>query len=152
MPGFLNPFMLGRERARTRGGRKKRRKYGYACGRLWVVDPGREPEQGDDNLIDSPDDEDPNDILVTLATATPTGYQVGPMPDAEQPEYKHSRGEKLIDRLILFNWTAVGWCAGKIQNTNADGRKKIKVGVRESKPANFFVYHEHDEFGALHCL
>ena len=116
------------------------------------VDPGREPEQGDDNLIDSSDDEDPNDILVTLTAATPTGYQVGPTPDAEQLEYKHSRGEELIDKLILFNWTAVGWCAGTIQNTNTDGRKKIKGGAGESKPANFFVYYEHDELGALHCL
>jgi hypothetical protein len=74
------------------------------------------------------------------------------MPDTEQLEYKHSRGEELIDRLILFNWTAVGWCAGTIQNTNADGRKKIKVGVGESKLANFFVYYEHDELRALHCL
>ena len=71
------------------------------------------------------------------------------MSDAEQLEYKHSRGEELINRLILSNWTAVGWCAGKIQNTNANGRKKMKVGVGKSKPANFCVYYE---FGMLHCL
>ena len=78
------------------------------------------------------------------------------MPDTEQLEYKQSRGERFFDRLTLFNWTAVGWCAGIIQNTNADGRKKIKAGVGESKPANlfprFFVYYKHDELGALHCL
>ena len=38
-----------------------------------------------------------------------------------------------------------------INNINADGRKKVKVGS-VSQRANFFVHYEHDDSEALHCL
>ena len=88
----------------------------------------------------------------TRCTATRWVHrQVGPPPEAEQLGYKHTRGEELVGRPILFNWKAVGWCSGTIQNINADGRKKVKVGS-VSQPANFFVHYEHDDSEALHCL
>ena len=94
------------------------------------VDPGREPEEREE-LLDSSDDEDPDDVLIELAAALPTGYQVGPPPEAEQLGYKHARGEELVGRPILFNWKAVGWCSGTIQNINADqgeGGQRLTAG------------------------
>jgi hypothetical protein len=79
------------------------------------------------------------------------GYEAGLLPEAAQLEYKSIRGQELVGRRILFNWKAVGWCAGTICSINADGRKKVRVGS-ESQPANFFVHYQHDDTDASHCL
>ena len=81
----------------------------------------------------------------------PTGYKVAPSPEAEQLLYKHDRGLELLDRLVLFNWKAVGWCVGTIKAVNTDGRKKIKVSGT-LLVSNFFIFYQHDETDAQHCL
>ena len=117
------------------------------------VDPGWEDKSDAEPPLDSSDDEGADDglELITLAAALPSGYQAAPAPEAEQLEYKHARGEELVNQLLLFNWTAVGWTVGTVVGINKDGRKKVKVG-NQSLPANFIVSYEQDESEASHCL
>ena len=56
-----------------------------------------------------------------------------------------------MQRLVMFNWKAVGWCVGTITSVNTDGRKKVKVGDTPMA-SNFKIHYEHDDSDALHCL
>ena len=68
------------------------------------VDPGREPTESDEAILDSSDDEDPGDVLVALTTALLMGYEASVLPEAAQLEYKSILGQELVGRLILSNW------------------------------------------------
>ena len=73
------------------------------------------------------DEEDADDILVNVSDAMPDGYRVMPPPFNEQLEFKGERAVELVDCMLLFNWTAVGWVAGRIVSANIDGRRTVKV-------------------------
>ena len=84
-----------------------------------VLEPQQEEAEDTAELpLDSSDDEDQEDVLITAEAALPAGYRWALPPDAEALEYKHAQGAQLVARLILFNWKAVGWCAGVIKGVN----------------------------------
>ena len=90
-------------------------------------------------------------MLSTLQAAIPPGYKVAlSAPCEEQLEYKSIRGAELVHRQIMFNWAAVGWCAGIITGANQDGRCKLNVNG-EMKVANFLATYT-DETVAKHYL
>jgi hypothetical protein len=119
------------------------------------VNPAREDEdeeQGAEEApLDSEDEGEDDDVLVTLAQAMPSGYTVGPPPPSEVLEYKGAQAGELVERIILFNWAGVGWSEGHITRANTDGRIKMKVG-ETMVTANFFVFYTSDEHEAKHCL
>ena len=84
-------------------------------------DPGWEPDPEDPDAdplpeLDSEDEPDEDDELVTLTDAVPAGMQVAAPPEAELLEYKSAAGVALVGRSIIFNWVGVGWCAGTIES------------------------------------
>ena len=100
--------------------------------------------------LDSEDDGEDGDSLVTLQAVMPDGFKVAPPPSAEQLEFKSAQAQQLVGRGILFNWAAVGWCKGEIVSANTDGRVKMKVG-NEMKTVNFKAEYD-DESEAKHVL
>ena len=90
------------------------------------VNPAREDEdeeQGAEEApLDSEDEGEDDDVLVTLAQAMPSGYTVGPPPPSEVLEYKGAQAGELVERIILFNWAGVGWSEGHVVHENTDGR------------------------------
>jgi hypothetical protein len=95
------------------------------------VDPGfideAEGVEREEPALDSSDEEDADDILVNVSDAMPDGYRVMPPPSNEQLEFKGERAVELVDCMLLFNWTAIGWVAGRIVSANIDGRRTVKV-------------------------
>ena len=56
---------------------------------------------------------------------------------------------ELSERLILYNWTGIGWCAGRIRRPSANKGTLVQVdGVRS--PANFMCVYDDGE--GPHCL
>ena len=111
------------------------------------VNPTREGEAE----LDSSDDEDADDSLISAEMAMPDGFKLSEiMPQAEQLLYKGARAKELIGKSILFNWRGVGWVDGNIVRCNTDGRVKMKVG-EVTTLVNFFVYYT-DQTEARHCL
>ena len=51
-----------------------------------------------------------SDVLLTYDSAMLPGMCVAPAPSEAQLEFKNMAGRDLKERIILFNWTAVGWC------------------------------------------
>ena len=107
--------------------------------------------QVDEAAFDSSDEGEDNDVRISITSAIPPGYQVVVAPPpTEQLEYKGALCQVLVGRRILFNWCAVGWCAGTITSANSDGRFKVKVGG-EKKTVNFWAEYS-DETIAKHVL
>ena len=77
-------------------------------------------------------------MLLTYESAMLPGMCVAPAPSEAQLEFKNGAGRDLKERIVLFNWTAVGWCQGRIRRPSGDKNKMVKVnGIRQ--PANFIV-------------
>ena len=70
-------------------------------------------------------------------------------PTAEQLEFKHVAAKELKDKLILYNWIGLGWCAGQIRRPSGDKSKLVKVDG-ERRPANFII--SYDDGEGPHCL
>ena len=101
--------------------------------------------------LDSEDDAEDGDELVTVEQAMPSGMKVGLPPPAEVLEYKGERASELVEREILFNWAGTGWAAGRITKANTDGRRKIKLGNKMVIP-NDWAWYRIDEMEADHAL
>ena len=117
------------------------------------VNPQLEEDDGREVVeepLDSEDDGDDDDLLVTLQAVMPDKFKVGSAPPAEQLVFKSAQGQQLVGRTILFNWAAVGWCKGEITSANTDGRVKMKIG-NEMETVNFKAEYE-DETEAKHVL
>lgn len=56
--------------------------------------------------LDSEDDADDDDILISLQDALPSGFKVAEAPSPEQLQFKGARAQELVGRCILFNWRA----------------------------------------------
>ena len=112
--------------------------------------PAEEEErEGDEPPLDSEDDVSDDDELATFESALPPGMSVAPAPSQVQLEFKNAAGKDLKDRLIMFNWAALGWWCGRIRRPSGAKDKMVKVdGVR--LPANFIVAYEDGEGRA--CL
>ena len=86
--------------------------------------------------------------LMELNKAMPLGYKVASnRPSLEQLTFRNEHAGELLDKLILFNWCAIGWTLGKITSINKDARKKVK-----GAHVNFNVYYEIDENTSNHNL
>ena len=109
-----------------------------------------EERQAGEDALDSDDDAEADDVLVTLEAAMPSGFKVAAAPSAEQLEFKSAQAQELVGQLIVFNWAAVGWCKGNITSANTDGRVKMKIGD-VMKTVNFRAEYE-DESEAKHVL
>lgn len=95
-----------------------------------LEDLGAAAEESDGEAaveLDSEDEYEEGDELISLEAAMPTGYEVSPPPLAEQLVFRSERAVELVGRRLLFNWAAVGWLEGEITAANTDARRKIKV-------------------------
>ena len=103
-----------------------------------------------DNVLDSTDDEDDEAQLFTFESALGNGMRVSESPPSEeQLEFKHAAAKELKDKLILYNWSGLGWCAGHIRRPSGDKSKLVKVDG-ERRPANFIIGYDDGE--GPHCL
>jgi hypothetical protein len=87
-----------------------------------------ESDCSDDAALDSEDEHEEGDELISLEEAMPSGYEISPPPLEEQLMFRGERAVELVGRRLLFNWAAVGWLEGEITAANTDARRKIKVG------------------------
>lgn len=102
-----------------------------------------------ENELDSSDDEDDEDKLITFESALVSGMRVAPPPTLLQLEFKSLAGKELKDKVVLYNWIGLGWCAGSIRRQSADKNKLVKVDG-ETRPANFVITYADGE--GPHCL
>ena len=70
-------------------------------------------------------------------------------PPPMQLEFKNVAAKELKDKVILYNWSGLGWCAGRIRRPSFDKNKLVKVDG-ERRPANFIIAYEDGE--GPHCL
>ena len=114
-------------------------------------DNGLEVEEDDnrEDVLDSSDDEamDEDERANLLKFEPPDGFRVAPPPPPEQLEHKNKAGEALVERFIMMDWTAVGWCVGEIRGVNLDGRVK-----RGGYSCNFHIYYDIDGQTPPHAL
>ena len=99
--------------------------------------------------LDSSDEASDSDELTTFEVAMPPGMRAAPPPSPAQLEFKNDAGKDLKNKLILFNWVALGWWQGQIKRPSGDKNKMVKVNG-ERLPANFIVTYEDGEGPA--CL
>ena len=102
------------------------------------------------STLDSSDDEEDEAQLITLESALVSGMRVAPPPPLEQLEFKSLAAKELKERLILYNWPGLGWCAGRIRRPSADKNKLVKVNG-ERLPANFIIVYD-DGLEGPSCL
>ena len=77
------------------------------------------------------------------------GMRVAPAPSSAQLEFKNPACKDLKERLILYNWVALGWWQGRIRRPSGAKDVTVKVnGVRQ--PANFIIVYDDGEGPA--CL
>ena len=114
------------------------------------INPNLEEEarQGAQAPLDSEDDASETDELSTLEDTMPHLFRVAPPPLAEVLEFKNIKGKDLKEKLILYNWCAIGWCQGRIQRQSGDKGKMVKVDG-EKHPANFVVVWSDGEVGPV---
>ena len=113
---------------------------------------------GEDDLDDDDPESDEEDAPPAPRTA-PVGFRIVPpsmMPSQAMLEPKAPEQQQLVGRTILYNWAGVGWCAGVVQELNADRRKTMQVensdGKKEKAVINFLVYYEIDANLSAHVL
>ena len=93
------------------------------------VNPLRGEDEGDEDGLDSEDDEVDGDELLQ-PFELPAGFQVASAPTAAQLDYGDLAARKTLgDRLILYRWAGVGWCVGEL-TPNTDGRRKVNGQVK----------------------
>ena len=88
---------------------------------------GEKSDCSDDAALDSEDEHEEGDELISLEDAMPSGYEISSPPLEEQLVFRSERAVELVGRGLLFNWAAVGWLLGEITAANSDARRKIKV-------------------------
>ena len=80
--------------------------------------------------------------------ALPQGYAIASeAPTAEELEFGNSRGDAIVGRPIMYNWSGVGWCTGIVESRNDDRRFKV-----DGDFVNFWVYYEVDKNLSRHVL
>ena len=90
---------------------------------------------GEDDLDDDDPESDEEDAPPAPRTA-PVGFRIVPpsmMPSQAMLEPKAPEQQQLVGRTILYNWAGVGWCAGVVQELNADRRKTMQVENSDGK-------------------
>ena len=92
-----------------------------------------EGEGSDVADLDSEDEHEEGDQLISLEEAMPSGYEVSTPPLEEQLVFRSERAAELVGFRLLFNWAAVGWLEGVITAANTDARRKIKVVAPPSR-------------------
>ena len=103
-----------------------------------------------DQQLDSSDDEDDEDKLLTFESALISGMRVASAaPPQMQLEFKSVAAKELKDKVILYNWIGLGWCAGRIRRPSFDKNKLVKVDG-ERCPENFIIAYDDGE--GPHCL
>ena len=75
--------------------------------------------------------------------------RVAPPPSPAQLEFKNLDSKELKDRIILYNWIALGWWQGIIRRPSYDKNKMVKVNG-EKLAANFIIAYQDGE--GPHCL
>ena len=97
-------------------------------------EPGSDVDEHEHNLYDEDDEDDNVDLAPFKA---PDGWRlVATPPSASALEFSRgdsAPGDELAGRMLLFNWTAVGWCVGTVTRRNKDARRKL-----DGEHCNFF--------------
>ena len=75
---------------------------------------------------------------------------IAPPPPQSQLDFKSDAAKELKGKVVMYNWSGIGWWAGSIKRPSADKSKLVKVD-RQRQPANFIVRYP-DETEGPHCL
>ena len=105
--------------------------------------PEREIEDiaGLEEPLDSEDVAFQTDELTDFETALVSGMRVAPPPSLTQLEFKNKAGAELKNKIIMYNWIALGWWSGKVRRSSGDKNKLVKVDGKKL-PANFIIAYE----------
>ena len=114
--------------------------------------PEREIEDiaGLEEPLDSEDEASQTDELTDFETALVSGMRVAPPPSPTQLEFKNKAGAELKNKIIMYNWIALGWWSGKVRRSSGDKNELVKVDGKKL-PANFIIAYDDGSEGP-HCL